>query len=243
MYDDSSSFKRYLQSVKRDARRRGNKTRAAQTRKANALRKRRREHDPKDPRPELLFSAQRQEPIAVPTLTLSPSSYFVSPHVVIESSEDIDRLVRSCFNDQFRPGESCRYSCPRHPGQNPRTLIVLEHPGSSPLLHCYECGYRLTALEWIYAVCSEDTAATLDMAGRLWPEKIRPHQIDSAEMRRLVVQSIHRYILTAGRLLHVEDVVDGGVEPAFGDWISVTDQGLKVLLTRHEIPLAFEPDS
>ena len=88
--------------------------------------------------------------------TLRPSDDFVLPQVMIHFPEDVGRLVEVCLGGHFRPGELRRHFCPWHPNLDRPTLTIPEAPGTTTLIHCSECAYRRTALEWLNALVNDD---------------------------------------------------------------------------------------
>ncbi len=203
-----------------------------------ALYRRLQNHDPRDPRPELLDAAKHDAPVEVPASTMVPSPQFLMSEVEIIAPEDVRQFAKQCLAEDHRPGTPLHSFCPFDPNLDERALTLIEYRTSTdsvPLVHCRRCGFTLTLLD-LAADIGKSRDLTMPLLALLWPEKVRSGEIDEAVAEAVFQHRKRRLILGGGRWVFAALVVEDAVRPAFGDWAALSDASLRTLLACPELP-------
>ena len=116
------------------------------------------------PRPKKQRARPRSRSRAKAVLSPDTSSPF--PLRAIHTPEDLRALVEALDLGEYRDDPLQRYLCPWHDFGVP-TIELIPQPGWSTLVHCHQCGYRLTPVELLIRMVGPDKAAVF--ARSIWP--------------------------------------------------------------------------
>ena len=210
----------------------------------NSLSRRLREHDPRDPRREVLDAVQHARPIEVPAMTLTPSPDFLVSLWDVFQPDDVRLLAARCLGETYQPGHPLRSFCPLHPSLDERALTLVGYWNGHcnvPLVHCRRCGFALPLLTFVIRVGMRKGFAT-EMVLNIWPEQIRRQIITDPELQAARQHVLRLDLLDNGRAAYALGVSAFGLAATFGDWAALTDAQLQTLLARVSLPPELRQD-